>query len=110
MTSSLCWPCHGPARLCHISNVFHSTKARKQTRMWASTRLGNSPRTVLKELARIQSHDVVLPTTTLGQIRLRCVTQPDAAQAALIDRLALLCQSACASPNMNCRLSPSAPE
>jgi hypothetical protein len=42
--------------------------------------LGNSPRTVLEELARIQSHDVVLPTATHGQIRLRCVTQPDPAQ------------------------------
>ena len=38
--------------------------------------LGNSPRTILEELARIQSNDVVLPTTTHGQIRLRCVTQP----------------------------------
>src|SRR6516225_2453921 len=27
-----------PARCCHISRLFHSTKARKQTRMWASTR------------------------------------------------------------------------
>ena len=52
--------------------------------------LGNSPRTVLEELARIQSHDVVLPTTTLGQIRLRCVTQPDPAQAALLDRLGIV--------------------
>jgi len=48
--------------------------------------LGNSPRTILEELVRIQSHDVVLPTATHGQIRLRCVTQPDAAQAALLDR------------------------
>ena len=52
--------------------------------------LGNSPRTVLEELARIQSHDVVLPTATHGQIRLRCITQPDAAQAALLDRLGLV--------------------
>jgi hypothetical protein len=37
----------------------------------------------------IQSHDVVLPIATLGQIRLRCVTQPDAAQAALLDRLGI---------------------
>jgi hypothetical protein len=49
--------------------------------------LGNSPRTVLEELARIQSHDVVLPTASHGQIRLRCVPQPDTAQAALLDRL-----------------------
>jgi hypothetical protein len=52
--------------------------------------LGNSPRTILEELARIQSHDVVLPTTTHGQIRLRYVTQPDAAQAALLDRLGIV--------------------
>jgi hypothetical protein len=42
------------------------------------------------ELARIQSHDVVLPTSTHGQIRLRCVTQPDPAQAALLDRLGIV--------------------
>ena len=47
-------------------------------------------RTILEELARIQSHDVVLPTTTHGQLRLRCVTQPDAAQAALLDRLGVI--------------------
>ena len=52
--------------------------------------LGNSPRTILEELARIQSHDVVLPTAAHGLIRLRCVTQPDAAQAALLDRLGLV--------------------
>jgi hypothetical protein len=52
--------------------------------------LGNSPRTILEELARIQSHDVVLPSPTHGQIRLRCVTQPDAAQAALLDRLGII--------------------
>ena len=45
---------------------------------------------VLEELARIQSHDVVLPTATHGQIPLRCVTQPDAAQAALLDRLGIV--------------------
>jgi hypothetical protein len=50
----------------------------------------DSPRTILEELARIQSHDVVVPTTTHGQIRLRCVTQPDPAQAALLDRLGII--------------------
>ena len=38
----------------------------------------------------LQSHDVVLPTATHGQIRLRCITQPDAAQAALLDRLGIV--------------------
>ncbi|MGH7079734.1 MAG: hypothetical protein ACREFU_16755, partial [Acetobacteraceae bacterium] len=48
------------------------------------------PRTVLEELARIHSHDVVLPTATHGRIRLRCITQPDAAQAALLDHLGIV--------------------
>lgn len=52
--------------------------------------LGNSPRTVLEELTRIQSHDVILPTATHGEIRLRCVTQPDAAQAVLLERLGIV--------------------
>ena len=52
--------------------------------------LGNSPRTVLEELARIHSHDVTLPTTTHGNIRLRCITHPDPAQAALLDRLGIV--------------------
>jgi transposase len=52
--------------------------------------LGNSPRTVLEELVRIHSHDVVLPTTTHGEIRLRCIAQPDDAQALLLDRLGIV--------------------
>ena len=59
--------------------------------MWQSRAgLGNSPRTILEELKRIQSQDVVLPTATHGQIRLRCVTQPDPAQAALLSRLGIV--------------------
>lgn len=52
--------------------------------------LGNSPRTVLEELARIQSHDVILPTPNHGEIRLRCITQPDPAQAAFLERLGIV--------------------
>jgi hypothetical protein len=63
----------------------------KSLEIWQSRAgLGNSPRTVLEELARIQSNDVVLPTASHGQIRLRCITQPDAAQAALLDRLGVV--------------------
>ena len=51
--------------------------------------LGQSPRTVLEELRRIQSTDVVLPTEDGRALRLRCVVRPDAAQAALLDRLGL---------------------
>ncbi|MEA2851235.1 MAG: hypothetical protein QOE02_1254, partial [Rhodospirillaceae bacterium] len=59
--------------------------------MWQSRAgLGNSPRIILEELKRIQSQDVVLPTAAHGQIRLRCVTQQDSAQAALLNRLGIV--------------------
>jgi transposase len=75
----------------HILVCFLAFVLWKCLEMWQSRAgLGNSPRTILEELARIQSNDVVLPTPTLGQIRLRCVTQPDAAQAALLDRLGVV--------------------
>ncbi len=52
--------------------------------------LGEAPRTLLYELAKIKSGDVILPAKrrdgTEQTIRLRCVTEPDAAQAALLGR------------------------
>jgi hypothetical protein len=75
----------------HILVCFLAFVLWKSLEMWQQRAgLGNSPRTILEELARIQSHDVVLPTTTYGRIRLRCVTQPDSAQAALLDRLGIV--------------------
>jgi len=75
----------------HILVCFLAFVLWKSLEMWQQRAgLGNSPRTILEELARIQSHDVVLPTATHGRIRLRCVTQPDPAQAALLDRLGIV--------------------
>lgn len=56
--------------------------------------LGDAPRTLLRELAKIKSGDVVLPTVTAdgrpGQtVRVRCVTTPDKAQKVLLNRLGL---------------------
>ena len=53
--------------------------------------LGNAPRTILTELACIQSTDVVLPVEgeVARDLRIRCVVKPDRAQAALLDRLGL---------------------
>jgi len=53
--------------------------------------LGNSPRTILEEIGRIQSTDVVLPLADASsrEIRFRCVVRPDKAQAMLLDRLGL---------------------
>src|SRR6516165_9547282 len=75
----------------HILVCFLAFVLWKTLEMWQSRAgLGNSPATVLEELARIQSHDVILPTPMHGNIRLRCVTQPDDAQAALLDRLGIV--------------------
>ena len=85
------WHQHEDRVQAHILVCFLAFVLWKSLEMWQSRAgLGNSPRTILEELARIQSHDVVLPTTTHGEIGLRCVTQPDPAQAALLDRLGLV--------------------
>jgi len=56
--------------------------------------LGDAPRTVLEEFAKIKSGDVVLPARSRNAlvsktIRLRCVTTPDEAQKVLLNRLGL---------------------
>jgi hypothetical protein len=56
--------------------------------------LGDAPRTLLEEFAKIKSGDVVLPTRTSDgrtakTVRLRCVTAPDQAQKVLLSRLGL---------------------
>jgi len=84
------WHQHKDRVHAHILVCFLAFVLWKCLEMWQQRAgLGNSPRTILEELARIQSNDVILPTTTHGEIRLRCVTQPDAAQAALLDRLGI---------------------
>jgi transposase len=85
------WHQHAERVQAHILVCFLAFVLWKSLETWQQRAgLGNSPRTVLEELARIQSHDVVLPTAARGQVRLRCVTQPDAAQAALLDRLGII--------------------
>jgi hypothetical protein len=51
--------------------------------------LGKSPQKILEEFRRIQTVDVILPTTDGPEVRLRCVVRPDAAQSILIQRLGL---------------------
>ena len=74
----------------HLLVCFLAYVLRKTLEGWMSRAgLGNSPRTVLAELARIQSTDVVAPTTDGRTIRLRCVVRPDKPQAVLLDHLGL---------------------
>lgn len=57
-------------------------------------RLGDAPRTVIEEFAKIKSGDVSLQARAprggpTREICLRCVTEPDEAQATLLERLGL---------------------
>jgi len=74
----------------HILVCFLAYVLRKTLEGWSMrARLGNSPTTLLEEFARIQSTDVVAPTTDGRTIRLRCVVRPDKAQAILLEHLGL---------------------
>jgi transposase len=76
--------------VCFLAYVLWKTLAQWMRR----SGLGDAPRTVLEELAKIKSGDVVLPTQTRqghhnGTVRLRCVTEPDEAQKVLLHRLGI---------------------
>ena len=76
----------------HILVCFLAYVLWKTLEQWqARAGLGHSPRTILDELGRIQSTDVVLPLAEEPgrELRIRCVVRPDPAQAALLDRLGL---------------------
>jgi len=73
--------------VCFLAYVLWKTLEQWQSRAG----LGNSPRTTLDELGRVQCTDVVLPLAEdpRHKLRIRCVARPDQAQALLLDRLGL---------------------
>ena len=73
--------------VCFLAYVLWKTLEQWQQRAG----LGHSPRTLLDELGRIQSTDIVLPLAEQPhrELRIRCVVRPDKAQALLLDRLGL---------------------
>lgn len=73
--------------VCFLAYVLWKTLEQWQRRAG----LGNSPRTILEEIGRIQSTDVVLPLADEPgrELRLRCIVRPDKPQAMLLDRLGL---------------------
>jgi len=76
--------------VCFLAYVLWKTLAQLMKR----SGLGDAPRPLLDELAKIKSGDVVLPTQSPDgspsrSVRLRCVTTPDAAQKVLLHRLGL---------------------
>ena len=74
----------------HILVCFLAYVLRKTLEGWSQRAgLGRSMPTLLEEFARIQSTDVVLPTTDGRTVRLRCVVRPDQAQTILLHHLGL---------------------
>jgi len=76
--------------LAHILVCFLAFAMWKTLEGWQKRAgLGSSPRTILQEMARIRTVDVVLPLETGGEMRLRCVVEPERETAVLLDRLGL---------------------
>jgi hypothetical protein len=74
----------------HILVCFLAYVLRKTLEGWSQRAgLGRSLPTLMEEFARIQSTDVVMPTTDGRTVRLRCVVRPDKAQTILLQRLGL---------------------
>lgn len=74
----------------HILVCFLAYVLRKTLEAWSQRAgLGRSIPTLMEEFARIQSTDVVLPTTNGHSLRLRCVVRPDKAQSILLQHLGL---------------------
>ena len=74
--------------VCFLAYVMWKTLSQWMRRVG----LGDAPRTVLKELAKVKSGDVLLPTRSSqggdrGTFRLRCVTEPHKAQKVILHRL-----------------------
>jgi len=81
--------------LAHILVCFLAYVLWKTLGQWMQrSGLGDAPRTLLDELSKIKSGDVVLPTRSKdghykGTVRLRCVTEPDEAQKVLLHHLGI---------------------
>lgn len=76
--------------LAHILVCFLAFCLWKLLEAWQSRAgLGNSPRTLIEEMERIQTLDVVASLQDESRVTIRCVSQLDDAQRALVERLGL---------------------
>lgn len=76
---------HAHIFVCFLSFVLWKCLAQ----MCKQTGLGNEPRKVVDEISRIKLTDVILPTRKGVELRLQCVSKPDAHQKILLQRLGL---------------------
>ena len=87
----------------HILVCFLAYVLWKTLQKWQSQAgLGDSPRTILTELSRIQSADIVLPLANDNkrELRIRCVVRPEREQAILLHHLGLKLPDRLAVPKM----------
>jgi transposase len=85
----------------HILICFLAYALWKTLQKWQSRAgLGDSPRTILTELSRVHSADVVLPLADGSQreLRLRCVVRPEREQQLLLQRLGITLPERLRSP------------
>jgi transposase len=71
--------------VCFLAYVLWKTLGQ----MCKSAGLGDEPRKVLDEIAKVQTVDVILPTRSGREIRKRCVARPTEHQAILLHKLGL---------------------
>ena len=89
------WHQHKDRVLAHILVCFIAYAMWKTLAGWMkASGLGDSPRELLEELAAVKSGDIVLPTRSSdgsadATLLIRCVTQPDAHTAVLLNRLGI---------------------
>jgi transposase len=75
----------------HIMICFLALTMWRVLEQWMkANNLGTAPRPLLERIATIRSMDVILPTKTGIDLRLRVVSQPEKPLALLLDRLGLL--------------------
>lgn len=75
----------------HILFSFLAYALWKTLQIWMErSGLGRGVRTVIEEFARLKANDVILKTSAGREIKLCCITQSDAAQRALLDRMGLM--------------------
>jgi hypothetical protein len=75
----------------HILVCFLALTMWRALEQWMkASSLGSAPRPLLERIATIHSMDVILPTKTGINLRLRVVNQPEKPLAILLDRLGLL--------------------
>jgi transposase len=74
----------------HILFSFLAYAMWKTLEQWmARSGLGNGPRTIVEEFARIKLVDMILPTSTGRKLKLKCISNPDQGQRIILRKLGL---------------------